>query len=123
VFSLTQVPIKSQLTPIRTFTPYAFKINFNLILSYGEGWGGGNAHSLVIGSNLIRDNGYHGWGFRGFAQYSKPNTKIVCKSSKITVTTKRILGSKFYDQPLILCYMFRSHKDHHQVVLHEYNSH
>jgi hypothetical protein len=28
----------------------------------------------------------------------------------------------FYDQPLLLYYTFRSHKDHHQVVLREYSS-
>jgi hypothetical protein len=46
-----------------------------------------------------------------------------CKCDRITVTTTKILGLMFCDQPLLLYYMFRSHKDHHQAVLHEHNCH
>jgi hypothetical protein len=45
------------------------------------------------------------------------NAEIV-KNGRITVTTTKILGLMFYDQPLLPYYMFRSHKDHHQAVLH-----
>jgi hypothetical protein len=49
--------------------------------------------------------------------YSENHTDHTCESDMITVTTAKILGLMFYDQPLLLYCMFRSHMDHHQVVM------
>jgi hypothetical protein len=60
------------------------------------GWCSGNVSDLypeVLGSNLVRDNGYREWGFRDFAQFFQTKAKLAFCLINWAPRHERVKGS------------------------------